>query len=498
MILFVNPRATKPANRRFPLSIMAVGAALPAHLEWEIIDENLPDCDVLGEVAAYQAAGKRVDVIALTVMPGPQLVSAVRLSKALKRKFPGIPLVWGGNFGSLYPAPVLNAPYVDWLIKGQGEQTFVELLEVLDGKRDPAEVAGLCYRNEDGEHVIGKERVWVGPAELPDPRYDKINVADYLADSLLGKRTGVYQASIGCPFACSFCGVISVFGRKEKVQEPARMAEHLRCLIDEFGMDALHFYDNNFFLNEKHALKIVDALEPLGIKWWCESRVDTLSKFSDETWGRLKSAGLEMVFCGAESGSNEVLAKMQKGITTDQTEFVAAKAREFDIIPEFSFVFGDPDAPEREIENTISFIYKLKGINPDLEMITYHYTPTPQRDSTYGDVDPLSGTPTDLEDWTQPEWVDWMSHENPDLPWMSDQLRARVADFETVLRARFPSRNDRKTRAWGKLAGQWLARRRWERKAYSDPKLLRNVQKWSRKRPVSKQEYGHLRGEKLG
>ena len=63
-------------------------------------------------------------------MPGPQLVSAVRLSKALRAQHPDVPLVWGGNFGSLYPSPVLNAPYVDWLVRGQGEHTFVDLIEV--------------------------------------------------------------------------------------------------------------------------------------------------------------------------------------------------------------------------------------------------------------------------------------------------------------------------------------------------------------------------------
>ena len=89
-----------------------------------------------------RVGGRSGRAIAFTVMPGPQLVSAVPLSKALKRAFPHMPIIWGGNFGSLYPAPVLNAPYVDWLVRGQGEDTFLELLEAIDGKRDPLTVAG--------------------------------------------------------------------------------------------------------------------------------------------------------------------------------------------------------------------------------------------------------------------------------------------------------------------------------------------------------------------
>ena len=224
MILLVNPRATRPKNRRFPLSVMAVGAALPECTAWEILDENLPYLDVLAEIGRHVRGSEPVRLIALTVMPGPQLVSAVRLSKAIRQAHPAIPIVWGGNFGSLYPEPVLNAPYVDWLVRGQGEQTFLDLLGVIEGVVDPKGVPGLAFREADGSHWIGPERTWLGPGELPEPPYHKIAVGEYLHPTFLGRRSGVYQASIGCPYACSFCGVISVFGRKEKVQPPERTA----------------------------------------------------------------------------------------------------------------------------------------------------------------------------------------------------------------------------------------------------------------------------------
>jgi len=497
MIVFVNPRATRPGNRRFPLSLMAVGAALPDDVSWEIVDGNRPGIDPLTEigalVAAHAGGPDPVRLIALTVMPGPQLVSAVPLSKALKARHPDVAIVWGGNFGSLYPAPVLNAPYVDWLIRGQGEQTFVDLLAVLDGKRDPHDVPGLAFREADGTHHIGPERVWVGPAELPDPPYHKIDVDDYLHPTFLGRRSGVYQASIGCPYACSFCGVISVFGRREKVQLAARTAEHLAHLVRNHGMDSVHFYDNNFFLNDAQAREIADAFLPLGIRWWCEARVDALERFSDDTWRALKAAGLTMIFCGAESGSDEVLRKMNKGITTNQIRAAAAKTRAHGIIPEFSFVFGDPDSPEQEIANTLNFIRELKTINPAMELISYFYTPTPQRDATYGNVDPLTGTPALLEDWITPEWVDWMTHENPDTPWMDRRLKAQVENFELVLKSRFPSVHDRRTRPWGKTLGRWLARRRWAIGNYADPHLLRRIRRLAQHTPDDRQAYGHLR-----
>lgn len=497
MILLVNPRATRAANRRFPLSVMAIGAALPPDINWEIVDGNLPGIDVLAEIADHverQAArGDPVRAVALTVMPGPQLVSAVPLSKAIKARFPDLPIIWGGNFGSLYPEPVLNAPYVDWLVRGQGERTFVELIEAIEGKRDPTAIPGLAFRQADGSHCIGPERTWVGPDELPAPPYHKIDVGQYLHPTFLGRRSGVYQASIGCPYACNFCGVISVFGRREKVETPARTAEHLRFLARCHGMDSVHFYDNNFFLGEAHAREIAAQMRPLGLRWWCEARVDALNRFSDDTWRALKAAGLTMVFCGAESGSDDVLTRMQKGITTEQVLAVAAKTRQHGIIPEFSFVFGDPDEPEREIDNTLAFVRRLKAVNPAMELISYFYTPTPQRQGTYGDVDALAGTPDTLEEWIRPEWVAWMTHENPRLPWLQQRLKARVSDFELVLKSRFPSVHDKTTRGWGKALGQVAAWDRWRRADYADPKLLRGIRELARRSPDDKQAYGHLR-----
>ncbi|MFL5541969.1 MAG: B12-binding domain-containing radical SAM protein, partial [Longimicrobiaceae bacterium] len=180
MIVFVNPRATRPRNRRFPLSLMAVGAALPEGTEWEIVDGNRPGIDPLAEIVqrveARRGTVDPVRAVAFTVMPGPQLASAVPLTKAVKARCPEVATVWGGNFGSLYPAPVLNAPYVDWLVRGQGEHAFLELLEVLDGRREPKSVAGLCWRQEDGTHRSNLERPWVGPGELPPPPYHRIDV----------------------------------------------------------------------------------------------------------------------------------------------------------------------------------------------------------------------------------------------------------------------------------------------------------------------------------
>lgn len=497
MILLVNPRATRPGNRRFPLSLMAVGAALPPEVSWEIVDGNLPGMDLRAElvrrVEGARDGADPVRAVAFTVMPGPQLVSAVPITRELKARYPEIPVIWGGYFPSLYPAPVLRSGSVDWVVRGQGERTLAELVEVLGGARDPKTVAGLAFQEADGSHWLGPERRWLGPDEVPPPPYHKIPVDTYLRPTFLGRRSGVYQASIGCPFGCSFCGVISVYGSRERQESPERTVRHLAGLAERHGMDAVHFYDNNFFVGERHARELAERMAPLGLRWWCEARVDAMARYSPDTWRLLKRAGLTMVFFGAESGSDAVLRKMNKKITTGQTLEVAARTREHGIIPEFSFVFGDPDEPEREIENSLSFVRRLKDVNPAMELISYFYTPTPQRRSTYGNIDPLAGTPATLEEWTEPEWVAWMTHEDPRVPWLDRRLKDRVEDFELVLKSRFPSVHERRIARWGQTLGRLLAHGRWERAEYANPRALRFVRHLARTAPDDRQAYGHLR-----
>jgi len=496
VILLVNPRATKPGFRRFPLSVMALGAALPEGETWEVWDGNRPGDDfaerLIHRVEAAEATHDPVKVFAVSSMPGPQLAAAVPLTKLLKQRFPKIPIVWGGYFPSLYPKPSVTAPYIDWIVRGQGERTFVELLDVLDGRRDPASVLGLGYR-ENGTVKLNPERPWIGPNELPVPPYARIDVDEYLESTFLGRRTGVYQASIGCPYTCNFCGVISVYGSREKFEAPSRTVENLSLLVTKHGMDGLHFYDNNFFMGEAHAREICERMIPLGLSWWCESRIDVVLGYSDSTWDLMRRSGLKMMFFGAESGSDAALERMSKRLTTQQTLALAERIRSFGIVPEFSFVLGGLEDPEEEIETTLAFIRKLKAVNPACELILYFYTPIPQRRGTYGGVDPLEGTPEALEDWTHPDWIGWMTHESPQVPWMSDRLRARVEDFELLLKSRFPSVHDAKTKPWGKELAKRLAEPLWERGDFSDLSEIRKVRLEAQVPKEDRQLYGHLR-----
>lgn len=149
MIVLFNPRATKPKNRRYPLSILSIAAMIEGKEQYTILDGNL---ESLGDGSNYALADKP-ELLAVSVMPGPQLAAAVPFCKNFRKRYPSVPIVWGGYFPSLYTDAVLAAPYVDYAVRGQGEETFVELLACIRGKGALSTVAGLSYRDQFGLQV---------------------------------------------------------------------------------------------------------------------------------------------------------------------------------------------------------------------------------------------------------------------------------------------------------------------------------------------------------
>jgi len=129
------------------------------------------------------------------------------------------------------------------------------------------------------------------------------------------------------------------------MESPARTEDMLRHLVHHYGVDAVQFYDNNFFLREDHARELAERLVPLNLRWWCEGRTDIMMRYSDLTFEALRRAGCTMIFFGAESGSNERLQQMNKDLKAEDTLALARRIRAFGIIPEVSIIFGDPKDP---------------------------------------------------------------------------------------------------------------------------------------------------------
>ncbi len=468
MIILLHPRAVKPHNRRFPLAILSVAAVLEGRDQYQIVDGNL---DPAPAATVHRLACEhRVELLAVSVMPGPQMVSAVALCREFREKHPSIPIVWGGYFPSLYADTTLNAAYVDFVVRGQGEETIVELLEALRGSRALTDVRGLSFKDAFGLHVHNPERPLRSPNDFPWLPYHRLGpIERYLLPTFLGRRTGVHHASIGCPFRCQFCGVVPIFDGRQKAESPERTAEILTMLQRNFGMDAVQFYDNNFFLNETHARKQAELLTPLKLRWWAEGRIDTFLRYSDTALREIRDSGATMIFFGAESGSNEVLAQMNKRITAEQTLELAARIRKFGIIPEFSFVVGNPNAPAEDTRETIGFVRRIKRLNPDAEIIVQHYIPTPHPDGMYGAIDGKIDFPRTPDEWATEQWLNFTIRHDPHLPWLPGRVKRRIDNFELVINSRWPTVQDIRLPRWGRVLLKSLSSWRYATGFYDFP-----------------------------
>jgi anaerobic magnesium-protoporphyrin IX monomethyl ester cyclase len=470
MIILFNPRATKPRNVRLPLALLALAAVLEGREEYEIVDGNLDDNAT--ETILSLMRRHHVEVLGVTVMPGPQMAAAVESCKEIRRLMPEIPIVWGGYFPSLYPEASLNAHYVDYVVRGQGEDTLLELLEAIRGQRSLSSIRGISYM-ESGNYQKNPERVFKGPDAFPWSPFHRLPVERYLRPSYFGKRTAVHHASIGCPFQCSFCGVHAAYGSRERMETPARTAAILEHLVKEYRADSVQFYDMNFFLKEDWARDLAERITPLNLRWWCEARIDTVGGYSDSTLELLQRAGCTMIFFGAESGSDWVLKEMRKGITSAQTLELAKRIKRFGIIPEFSFVIGNPKDPERDTNETLAFIRKIKRLNPDSEIIIYHYTPTPQRETMYGEIDGQIEFPATPEEWATKRWMDFTLRIDPATPWLRRKTKALIDNFETVVSSRWPTVQDIRAPRWSRSILKTLSSWRYAAKIYANPVELK-------------------------
>lgn len=450
MIVLFNPQATRARNRRFPLSVLSLAAVLEGRENYTIVDGNL-DPNPTETISSF-AREQPIELLAVSVMPGPQTKSAVATCQQIRARFPRLPIVWGGYFPSNYTAAALNAPYVDVAVRGQGEETFLELIEAIRQRQSLDKIRGLSYKDSDGNHRHNAERPMKTPDAFPWLPYHRISPEKYLLPTFLGRRTGVHQASIGCPFRCNFCGVVTFSGSREKMESPARTEAVLKHLARTYGMDAIQFYDNNFFLREDHARELADRLTPLKMRWWCEARADIMMKYSDHTLAAIQRAGCAMIFFGAESGSNATLKEMNKDLKAEDTLALASRIRRFGIIPEFSIIFGNPRDPEGDTRECFQFIRQLKRLNPDAEIVVQHYTPVPQRDRMYGGVEGKIRFPETPDEWATERWQRFSTQKDPATPWLRRRTKRLIDNFELVVSSRWPTVQDIRLPSWGR----WL------------------------------------------
>jgi radical SAM superfamily enzyme YgiQ (UPF0313 family) len=481
-VVLVNPRAQK-AHRRLPLSVLFVARNLGPEHTWEIFDANI-DGDAAQRAEEAVARDPSNTVVLVTVMPGPQLRWAVPFCRALKARFANVPIVWGGYFATVYTESVAKDDAVDFVCIGQGEVTAKELVDALEAGRDPLSVPGIAAWRE-GKLVKAPPRGYAKGSSYADPPYERLPMDRYAAETFLGRRTYNHHTSYGCPYFCNFCAVVNMYEGRWLPDPAEHVVRIVRHLHDRYGADAIEFHDNNFFAWETRTREFAKGIEGLGVRWWGEGRIDTMLGWTSETWEAMAKSGLAMVFYGAESGDDEALAAMDKGgLTVKDTLELNLRARSYGIVPEFSFVLGNPKDPEGDIERSLALVRRLKDANPSCEIILYLYTPVPLP-GQYDEAKKQGfAFPSTLDEWLSPRWYRYEDRRNPGTPWLTPRMVRRVYDFEAVLHARYPTVSDRNLSRWQRTVLRVLSSARYRSGITQRPVEIQALQRlWSYRRP---------------
>lgn len=480
-VLLFNPLSTSPGKQRLPMSILAVGSVIADDYQVEFIDGNL-----ITDPAAHiieRAKATAAKLLGVTAMPGPQLRQAILVCKRLKAELPALNIVWGGYFATHHGAVCVESGIVDYVIEGQGEAPFRKLVDTLHYGGSLADVPSLVWmpNGKNGGVQVNPRAPLLPLDSFPLWRYDLLDMNAYRGRSYLGERVLSHHTSFGCPFACSFCAVVKLVNQRWLPESPERVETVTRLLVEKYGADALEFHDMDFFIQENRVAEIAERITPLGIHWWALGRIDKLSTYHDATWQKIKQSGCKMIFMGAETGSDEMLKRMNKGgkASTSKTLEIAEKMKHLGIVPEFSFVMGNPPEPLADIENTIAFIRKIKKINPTTELILYIYTPVPHDRSELLKVAQELGFrfPQTLEEWASDEWERFAHRRDPHVSYFKDNARRKVRDFEAVVNAYYPTTTDIRLQGAMRLLLKGLAGWRYKLGFYSLPYELKVLQR---------------------
>ena len=327
--------------------------AQPAAL---VPDSKLMDCpphDI--DVPTCLAEAKHFDHVIIHTST-PSLKNDSKVAAAIKAQKPATTIGFVGAHAAVLPAETLKAaPAIDWV--GRKEFDFT-CKEVAEG-RPLAEVDGLSFR-QDGKVVHNKERAlihdmdvlpWVVDVYKRDLQIENYSIG-YLKEPYVSLYTGR-----GCPAQCTFClWPQTIGGHKYRVRSAenvvAEMA-HAKKLFPQ--VEEFFFDDDTFTANLPRARDLARKLKPLGLTWSCNSRANV----NAETIKLMKDCGLRLFLVGYESGNDDILTRIKKGVTTEEMRRFTKACKDIGVVIHGTFILGLPVETRQTIEQTIRFAREL-------------------------------------------------------------------------------------------------------------------------------------------
>jgi len=373
VVLFYPPYDGPPLGA--PLSLLCLASPLlQAGFEVKLVDNLLhPDYEktILRETSDALCLG-------ISVLTGPHIGAAVRVSRAVKKLRPEMPIIFGGWHSSLATQQTLAEPFVDAIVRGQGELTLLELVQRIADGCDWHGVQGLSFKDENGNIIHERERPVANVNDLPAPAYHLADPAIYAAVS--GVRQLAYTSSVGCPYQCNYCTDQVFYKRRFNAYRVERVVSELAELVPRYDIEHVPFFDSNFLVDRKRAVAIAKGIVESGTRfqWDFQTSTDFLALMSDDDVRLLAESGVHHIGFGTESASQEVLTLMNKRFQhVEQMVETARKTHLAGIHVVFNIILGYPGETAAHRQQTFRIMSDIAREYSNVSFSPNIFTPYP-------------------------------------------------------------------------------------------------------------------------
>jgi len=376
------------AEKILPLGILSVGSALKKNnLAVELV--NISEKEIKSTVD--QIIKREPSLVGFSVMTGRQTKHSAQMSKLIKKKA-NVSILWGGIHPSLLPEQCLAEDYIDFVIVGEGEEAIVELAQKLARKESLDAVLGLGFK-KNGQIKLNPARPLIKNLDEWPLDFSLLDMEKYIYKLDKFKRVIAYKASRGCPFNCAFCYNRAFNQNRWRVWSIDHVIKDIEFLKEKYQIDAIKFYDDNFFVDKNRALEI---LKRINLPAHLEIRIDMVD---EDLVKALKEAKVFDLAFGAESGSNRILSMINKGITAEKIIEAVKLLAKYQVPASYSVIVGLPTETKEEFNATLDLLYEIYKIHPNAFFTLGAFLPYPG--SLMYDFTIKKGfrPPTRTEDW---------------------------------------------------------------------------------------------------
>lgn len=322
-------------------------------LSVDVLDRNVDDRDLTGILETA-----RPRVVGVSCLTGPVIDDAIRVSCTVRDFAKDAAVVWGGIHPTIFPEHVLRQGYVDYVVSGEGEYPLLELSRALlfrDGS--PEKIANLGYK-VNNQLVFNQNRDFIDLNALPMPAWDLVKIDRYIQKKFYSNRVITLNTSRGCPWRCAFCYNQAVNKRRWRGISAEKIVEQMEHLELNYGIKGFQFYDDEFDVDERRVFEMCGLLKKRGRRY-AFAHFSRVNHINPERLAAEKEAGLRFIEFGIESGSERMLAFIEKDQTTEMIRRAFSMCRKAKVKSGALFMLGLPDETEKEAWQTKKLVDSL-------------------------------------------------------------------------------------------------------------------------------------------